>query len=143
MMRGILMSSSLRSAMRHLLPPLPSCPLLCPTTPSPPHTPDSLSNEDDATMKLAVIIEVNNALRMGLQKGLPMANLMVREETSDTARIPRHVMRCLRLLRCLKGARGQPHGERGEGRPCVDAASRHALLPALHCKACSDPFQVP
>ncbi|CAI5461136.1 unnamed protein product [Closterium sp. Yama58-4] len=34
------------------------------------------SNEDDATMKLAVIIEVNSALRLGIQKGLPMPNLV-------------------------------------------------------------------
>ncbi|KAK9819626.1 hypothetical protein WJX72_000381 [[Myrmecia] bisecta] len=34
------------------------------------------SNEDDITMKLMQIIEVNNILRQGLEKGLPVANLM-------------------------------------------------------------------
>jgi DNA-directed RNA polymerase III subunit RPC1 len=34
------------------------------------------SNEDDITMKLIQIIEVNNVLRQGLEKGLAIANLM-------------------------------------------------------------------
>eukprot|EP00897_Mesotaenium_endlicherianum_P003119 jgi/Mesen1/2835/ME000174S02093 len=34
------------------------------------------SNEDDITMKLMQIIEVNNILRMGLEKGLAIMNLM-------------------------------------------------------------------
>jgi len=34
------------------------------------------SNEDDVSMKLMQIIEVNNILRQGLEKGLPIVNLM-------------------------------------------------------------------
>ncbi|KAL4425069.1 hypothetical protein ABPG77_010383 [Micractinium sp. CCAP 211/92] len=34
------------------------------------------SNEDDITMKLMQIVEVNNILRQGLEKGLPIVNLM-------------------------------------------------------------------
>ncbi|KAK3261073.1 hypothetical protein CYMTET_30006, partial [Cymbomonas tetramitiformis] len=34
------------------------------------------SNEDDITMKLMQIIEVNNILRQGLEKGLPIVNFM-------------------------------------------------------------------
>ena len=34
------------------------------------------SNEDDITMKLMQIIEVNNVLRQGLEKGLAITNLM-------------------------------------------------------------------
>jgi DNA-directed RNA polymerase III subunit RPC1 len=34
------------------------------------------SNEDDVTMKLIQIIEVNNVLRQGLEKGLAITNLM-------------------------------------------------------------------
>ena len=34
------------------------------------------SNEDDVTMKLIQIIEVNNVLRQGLDKGLAITNLM-------------------------------------------------------------------
>ncbi|KAG2499255.1 hypothetical protein HYH03_002834 [Edaphochlamys debaryana] len=37
---------------------------------------DGASNEDDITMKLMQIIEVNNVLRQGLEKGLPISNLM-------------------------------------------------------------------
>ncbi|GLC35764.1 hypothetical protein PLESTM_000363300 [Pleodorina starrii] len=37
---------------------------------------DGASNEDDITMKLMQIIEVNNVLRQGLEKGLPINNLM-------------------------------------------------------------------
>ena len=38
--------------------------------------PVSGSNEDDITMKLSQIIEVNNVLRQGLEKGLAIVNLM-------------------------------------------------------------------
>jgi DNA-directed RNA polymerase III subunit RPC1 len=34
------------------------------------------SNEDDITMKLVQIVEVNNMLKQGLDKGLPISNLM-------------------------------------------------------------------
>jgi hypothetical protein len=34
------------------------------------------SNEDDISMKLMQIIEVNNILRQGIEKGLPIVNLM-------------------------------------------------------------------
>lgn len=37
---------------------------------------DGASNEDDITMKLMQIIEVNSVLRQGLEKGLPITNLM-------------------------------------------------------------------
>ncbi|WIA12568.1 hypothetical protein OEZ85_006229 [Tetradesmus obliquus] len=37
---------------------------------------DGASNEDDITMKLMQIIEVNNGLRHGLEKGLPIVSLM-------------------------------------------------------------------
>ncbi|KAF8067125.1 DNA-directed RNA polymerase III subunit RPC1 [Scenedesmus sp. PABB004] len=37
---------------------------------------DGASNEDDVTMKLMQIIEVNNVLRQGLEKGLPINTLM-------------------------------------------------------------------
>ncbi|KAJ9527506.1 hypothetical protein QJQ45_025764, partial [Haematococcus lacustris] len=37
---------------------------------------DGASNEDDITMKIMQIIEVNNVLRSGLEKGLPITNLM-------------------------------------------------------------------
>ncbi|GIL99158.1 hypothetical protein Vretimale_4372 [Volvox reticuliferus] len=37
---------------------------------------DGASNEDDITMKLMQIIDVNNVLRQGLEKGLPINNLM-------------------------------------------------------------------
>ena len=34
------------------------------------------SNEDDLTMKLMQIVEINNILRAGVDKGLPIVNLM-------------------------------------------------------------------
>ncbi|KXZ56345.1 hypothetical protein GPECTOR_1g305 [Gonium pectorale] len=37
---------------------------------------DGASNEDDITVKLMQIIDVNNVLRQGLEKGLPIGNLM-------------------------------------------------------------------
>eukprot|EP00197_Chlamydomonas_leiostraca_P012021 CAMPEP_0202861128 /NCGR_PEP_ID=MMETSP1391-20130828/2625_1 /ASSEMBLY_ACC=CAM_ASM_000867 /TAXON_ID=1034604 /ORGANISM="Chlamydomonas leiostraca, Strain SAG 11-49" /LENGTH=1424 /DNA_ID=CAMNT_0049540457 /DNA_START=102 /DNA_END=4376 /DNA_ORIENTATION=+ len=37
---------------------------------------DGASNEDDITLKLMQIIEVNSVLRQGLEKGLPISNLM-------------------------------------------------------------------
>ncbi|KAF5838068.1 hypothetical protein DUNSADRAFT_3438 [Dunaliella salina] len=37
---------------------------------------DGVSNEDDISMKLMQIVEVNGVLRQGLEKGLPITNLM-------------------------------------------------------------------
>ncbi|MEW5309629.1 MAG: hypothetical protein WDW38_001506 [Sanguina aurantia] len=102
---------------------------------------DGASNEDDITMKLMQIVEVNNGLRQGLESGLPIANVMENWEylqatcsmliNSDLPGLPlqfQPVGRPLRgFVQRLKGKTGRFRGNLSGKR--VDFSGRTVISP--------------
>lgn len=102
---------------------------------------DGASNEDDITVKLTQIIEVNNILRQGLEKGLPVQNLMENWDflqvqaamfiNSDAPGLPQALQTPGRPLRGfvqrLKGKQGRFRGNLSGKR--VDFSGRTVISP--------------
>ncbi|GAX79763.1 hypothetical protein CEUSTIGMA_g7204.t1 [Chlamydomonas eustigma] len=107
---------------------------------------DGASNEDDITMKLMQIIEVNNVLRQGLAMGLPIQNLMENWDflqvqaamliNSDLPGLPLQYQQPGRPLRGfvqrLKGKQGRFRGNLSGKR--VDFSGRTVISPDPNLK---------